>query len=93
MTAKLTPSHWMSIQSSRYGAFFVVATIRFHTLSLQLLIADLLLAVAPPEELGAPHLLAMRVINANFGAIHTTYAYFRTDTPIWSLTMTTEPAL
>ena len=82
----------MSIQSSRYGTFIVVTTIGFHTLSLQTLIADLLIAAAPPEELDAPHLLAVRVILTNFGAIHTTYAYFRTEAPILSLTMTTEPA-
>jgi len=72
----------MLIQSSRYGASFVVTTISFHTLSwLQIIIADLLIAAAPPEELDAPHLLAMRVINANFGAIHTTYAYTHSDAP------------
>ena len=32
---------------------------------------------APPAELDNLELLAMRVMNANFGAIHTRYAYFR----------------
>ena len=82
----------MSTQSSRYSAFLIVTTIGFHILSLQILIADLLIAAAPPEELDAPHLLAVRVILTNFAAIHTTYAYFRTEAPILSLTMTIEPA-
>ncbi|KAF7337635.1 Ent-kaurene oxidase [Mycena sanguinolenta] len=44
-------------------------------------IADFLIDSAPPEEIANPNLLAMRVLNLNFGSIHTssifgTYALF-----------------
>jgi hypothetical protein len=41
----------------------------------------LLRDAAPPEELDDLQLLAMRVININFGAIHTRYAYFHSNIP------------
>lgn len=74
------PRH--QIQISRYGTFLVAIVISFHDLSwLQITIADLLMDAAPPAELDDLRLLAMRVMNLSFGAIHTRYAYSHRDIP------------
>jgi len=55
---------------------------RVHTLPwLQVTVADLLMDAAPPGELADIRLLAMRVMNLNFAAIHTRCAYFHNDIP------------
>jgi hypothetical protein len=40
----------------------------------QMLISEFLVRAAPPAELVDPTLLAMRMVNLNFGSIHTRYA-------------------
>jgi hypothetical protein len=42
-------------------------------LTTQILIAEFLVRAAPPAELVDPALLAMRMVNLNFGSIHTRY--------------------